>query len=253
MVRLVLLGASNLTKGFAELIETARHGFGGPVEIFAALGLGRSYGCASSVFGRGLPGIAPCALWQALDREPARPTYALLCDFGNDLPYGIDVARILSWIEICVVRLKSMNARLQLTSLPIERLTRLSRLEFDAFARVFYPDHRPEFAATLACAHALDRGVRELALQHGSRLVELTGASFGWDPIHLRSSARRELWRDVVSAWGARPTPTDLRPTFSLRWRCFRVRPLHWSRFGEARTTPQPAALLADGTVLRLY
>jgi hypothetical protein len=46
MVRVVALGASNLTRGFQTIVSTARLVWGPDVEVLAALGHGRSYGPA---------------------------------------------------------------------------------------------------------------------------------------------------------------------------------------------------------------
>ena len=66
--RLILLGASNLTRGISTVVETARLTLGSPLDIYAALGHGRSYGIRSSILlgARALPGIVDCELWDAL-------------------------------------------------------------------------------------------------------------------------------------------------------------------------------------------
>src|SRR5439155_11570702 len=97
--RVVLLGASNLTLGFPMLVSELRAWLGSPVEILCAHGHGRSYGLASRVLFRELPGIVECGLWRALASAPARPTLALLTDVGNDIMYGRDVEEIAGWVE----------------------------------------------------------------------------------------------------------------------------------------------------------
>ena len=72
--RVVLLGASNLTRGISTVVATAQRVWGQPLEVLAALGHGRSYGIESRVLGRRLPGILNSGLWEALDRSPASPT-----------------------------------------------------------------------------------------------------------------------------------------------------------------------------------
>ena len=65
--RVCLLGASNLTRGFAAAVRVTRGALGGPLEFHAALGRGRSFGGPSSFLGRTLPGIAQSGLWPGLD------------------------------------------------------------------------------------------------------------------------------------------------------------------------------------------
>ena len=120
--RIVLLGASNLTRGIsAVLVEAERH-FGSPLEVYAALGHGRSYGMTSRILFRSLPGITECGIWNALAALPAAPTAALVTDVGNDLLYGATPATILHWVDECLRRLAERNARAVLTLLPWDPL-----------------------------------------------------------------------------------------------------------------------------------
>ncbi len=120
--RVVLLGASNLTKGIGTVLETACRHWGRPLEAVGALGHGRSYGNASRVLGRQLPGILECGLWQVLGRSPGVPTAGLVTDIGNDLLYGQGVARIADWLEQCLDRLAAVHARTVVTLLPVDNL-----------------------------------------------------------------------------------------------------------------------------------
>ncbi len=90
----VLLGASNLTRGISTVVGMARGIVGEPSEFLIAMGHGRSYGQRSSVLGRSLPGITQCGLWEAL-RHARGPTSALITDIGNDVIYGVPVETIL--------------------------------------------------------------------------------------------------------------------------------------------------------------
>src|SRR3954465_11577323 len=97
--RVILLGASNLTRSFPTVVATVRQTWPEPVEIMAAMGHGRSYGQDSSVLGRKISGIFPCALWQDLQNRRRLPTSALVTDIGNDMLYGIPPNQILNWVE----------------------------------------------------------------------------------------------------------------------------------------------------------
>ena len=97
--RVVLIGASNVTKSLSVIIDIAHQLLGKPLDIFTALGLGRSYGLFSRVLGRGLPSIRDCGLWDALRAEGPSETYALLTDIGNDLAYEAPAKEIVAWIE----------------------------------------------------------------------------------------------------------------------------------------------------------
>ena len=119
VLRAVLLGASNLRMGFPWVLSRLRAGAGGPVEVIAALGHGRSYGTWSRLLWvRQLPGIAGCGLWTDLDRRASLPTLALITDVGNDLLYGAPVPEIAGWVEACLERLRERQVEAILTLLP---------------------------------------------------------------------------------------------------------------------------------------
>src|SRR5688572_25820972 len=89
--RVVVLGASNVTRGISTIYETARLAVGGPLDLYAAFGHGRSLGLHTRVLGRGLCGMLDAGLWRALgDATRPRDSFALLSDIGNDLLYGVD-------------------------------------------------------------------------------------------------------------------------------------------------------------------
>src|SRR5262245_404522 len=102
MTRIVALGASNLTRGFHTIVATARSMTGPDTEVVAALGHGRSYGMASRLLVRTLPGILQSGLWHQLEVLPAAPTRALVTDVGNDVLYGMSADRIVTWVDEAV-------------------------------------------------------------------------------------------------------------------------------------------------------
>src|SRR5215470_11156849 len=87
IARVVALGASNLTRGLQTVVATSRSTWGPRVELLGAMGHGRSYGMASSLFIRTLPGILQSGLWRQLDALPPVPTHALITDVGNNIAY----------------------------------------------------------------------------------------------------------------------------------------------------------------------
>src|SRR5882724_9649210 len=99
--RVILLGASNLTRSFPRVIETVRRTWREPIEIMVAMGHGRSYGQDSVVLGRKISGIFPCALWRDLQNRAPLPTTALITDIGNDFLYGVTPDRLFEWVEGC--------------------------------------------------------------------------------------------------------------------------------------------------------
>src|SRR3954453_18449440 len=112
ILRVVLLGASNMKMGLPAVAGRLRRAAGGPIEVLAACGHGRSYVQWSRiVFGaRALPGIADCGLWDALSALPESPTLALMIDGGNDLLYGPTTGEIAAAFGTCLGRLAALGA-----------------------------------------------------------------------------------------------------------------------------------------------
>ncbi len=158
---MVLLGASNLTRGLATAIDAAQLICGGPSRILVAAGHGRSFAVYSRVLFRGLPGISQCGLWDERARGPKLPTFALLTDLGNDIAYGVSAEEIIGYVRWCVERLAEHQARIIITTLPVQRLERLSPRGYRIFRAVFFPGRR------LSLEQALD----------GARTVNLAAAA----------------------------------------------------------------------------
>ena len=136
--RIVLLGASNLTLSLRLIIQLMQHHFGGPSEVLVAAGHGRSYGQFSQVLVRGLPGITGCGLWRQFESADTQPTYALLTDIGNDIPYEYTPEQILAWVGRCVEQLQKNSAHIVMTNIPIESIERLPELRYKFLRNILY-------------------------------------------------------------------------------------------------------------------
>ncbi len=256
--RVILLGASNLTLGIAGVVETARLAIGGPLQFLIAMGHGRSYGRRSSVLGRSLPGISECGLWEALRRDSASRSFALLTDIGNDVAYGASVDSIQQWVAECLDRLADVDARIVLTLLPMESLQALSRWRFEVARAILFPGRRLSLDDALARSRELDDRLRELGRRPNIRLAENPGRFYGVDPIHIRRRCRAAVWAELMRSWGVwgvdgsqtRPSP---RPSIGRRLRIRLATPERWWLFGHQRGRPQPAGRLADGSTIALY
>src|SRR5262245_60042389 len=160
--RVVLLGASNLTRGLSTAVGTALRLAGGPLEVLAAFGHGRSYGTRRRLLFRELPGIIECGLWDDLSRRPTAPTAALITDIGNDLLYGEEPDRIAGWVADCAGRLRDAGADAVLTPLPLANLAGLAPWRFLLLRSVLFPGCRLPFEVVLERARDLDGRLREL-------------------------------------------------------------------------------------------
>jgi hypothetical protein len=256
--RVVLLGASNLTRGISTVIETARRIWGGPLEVLAALGHGRSYGLTSAVLGRKLPGILQCGLWDALSALPPATTAALVTDVGNDILYGASVESILEWVEECLERLALANAQsnapIVLTLPPTAAVKALSPWRYMFIRTCAFPGCRLSRNDAFSRAELLDAGLQQLAARRGLHAVRPRTEWFGFDPIHIRRRHWAIAWSEVLSGWSAEPREPVLSRGSLSRWLYLRSRaPARRTILGIEQRATQPCGRLRDGTTIAIY
>jgi hypothetical protein len=255
MTRIVALGASNLTRGFHTVVTTARSMAGPRAEVVAALGHGRSYGMASRLLVRTLPGILESGLWRQLEVLPPAPTRALVTDVGNDVLYGMPADRIVAWVDETIARLQRITGDVVLTDLPLARARRLTRLEFLAFRSIVVPQCRLSLAEVLDTARRVNEGLETIAATRGVSFFRLRPEWYGADPIHIRPSLWRSAWREILAS-GAPGVPTAKEAAVSSRreaWRLYLLRPERQWLFGREQFTPQHGVPLAPGGRVWLY
>lgn len=252
--QVVLLGASNLTRGISTVVGTSQLLFREPLRVLAALGHGRSYGRPSTVLFRTLPGILDCGLWESLRSGPTLPTTALITDIGNDIMYGVEVPQILQWVDAAVSRLQQAGARVSLTLLPLESISRLGPWRFGLLRRALFPSCRLEFSEALDRAFQLHEQLQSLASSRGVATVSHRGQWYGFDPIHIRRRHWKTAWCEVLSPWIDAQEPHVFAAQSLKRWLYLRTRaPEHRALFGIERSHAQPCARLSDGTTISFY
>lgn len=250
--RVVLLGASNLTLSFPRVVRRLRRGIAGRLEVYAALGHGRSYGEWSAILCRGLPGIAECRLWERLAELPpsGRPELALVTDVGNDLLYGYAVPQIAGWVETCLARLAERRARIVLALIPLASVERLPAWRFWIMRTLLFPRNRMSYEHLLGAARDLNGRLAELGRNLGAHLVEPPACWYGFDPIHVRWRRRAEAWEHTLFGWNALAPPDPSTKHAGLSsWRLRRLRPELRTMCRRVQRTRQPALELPEGSV----
>jgi hypothetical protein len=252
--RAIFLGASNVTRGLATVLEVAGRVWDGPLEVLAAIGHGRSYGLRMGILGHRLPGIEECGLWPALQDRPPAPTAALVTDIGNDLLYDVAVPQIAGWVEACVDRLQSAGTRVVLTALPLCNLATLAPARFLALRTVLFPGCRLSLATVRHRAEELDERLRLLAKGRGLHLAEHQPDWYGFDPIHILRRHWPTAWHAILSPWSdAVRSHAAIRVSWRRRLYLLQLRPEQRWLLGWEQRRQQPAGALEDGTTLAFY
>jgi len=252
--RVVLLGASNLTKSIGTVLNAAAGHWNEPLEIMAALGHGRAYTCTTRVLGRQLPAIQACGLWQQLSDGERRPTAALVTDIGNDLIYERPVEEIASCLERCLDRLAAAGARTIVTALPLDSVRRLSPAKFRLFRSLLFPYSRLTLADATQRAIELDERVRALAAERQFAVFEQRSEWYGFDPIHIRFGHRPAAWSQILGGWSDETMMQKVAARAVFRTFSLRLRAPHEGRlWGFARRGVQPIARLSSGSTISIY
>lgn len=250
--RFVVIGASNVSHSFAELVALVRAAHDAPLEIVAAHGHGRSWVSSSRVlFVRELPSIAGSGLWRVLHEREASQTTALLTDIGNDLAYGFGAERSAEAIERGLDALLALRARIVVTRLPLASLAHLGRVRFAVAKLLLFPGRDIDLERVRDDALALDARLVEFARMRGIELVTPPLEWYGFDPIHIRRAQRTAAFRTMLAPlFGeirARSFPSDDAA------RVRRARPAERRLFGRDQRHEQPGVRCSDGTTVSWY
>ena len=248
----VVLGASNVSRGLARLAAAVQGRSPDPVDLFVAAGHGRGYGVSSRVWQRRLPSILQSGLWRALDRASAERPLALITDVGNELLYGLGVAAVAGAVREAARRLSDRGARLVITGLPVAGIAGVGAVRYRLLRTLYVPGCPLQLETLKEAAQWLDDEVRAIAADTAATFLPQPADWYGFDAIHVRRSRLDGLFGAACDAW-ALPTAGRRRASFRewavLGSRAAEVRSLA----GSVRLTPQPAFQSREGLRLWLY
>jgi len=250
--RVVVLGASNVSRALARLVSTVETRSPG-ADLFVAAGHGRGYGVNTRVAARRLPSILGSGLWRALDRHGGDVSMALVTDVGNELLYGFPAEQIASWVRESVRRLADRGATIAITRLPMAGISTVGAVRYRALRTFFVPGCRLSLADLKAAAIRLDADLQAIAGDYGAQVIEQPAHWYGLDTLHVRRRHLDDLLLAACGAWGF-PAPESHAKASVADWvkvgtKAAEVRSLA----GVMRFTPQPALRLRSDGTLSLY
>lgn len=211
----VVLGASNVSRGLPRLAATARVRTAGPLDLFVAAGHGRGYGVSTRVWQRRLPSILSSGLWRALDRERADQPLAVITDVGNELLYGLGVSAVANAVREAAKRLAGRGARLAITGLPIAGIAGVGAVRYRLLRTLYVPGCLLSLAELKEATRWLDEELQAIAADTGATFLEQPAEWYGFDTIHVKRSQLDTLWECVGDAWGLPPAAGRTRASFA--------------------------------------
>ena len=243
----VLLGASNLTLAWPNIVRLLERRVAAPRRIYTANGMGRSYlNQRSRLLLRQLPGILHSGIWDALEAENKEAVaHVLITDLGNDLVYGRSPEEVAQSAEESLrrVRARLPLARIVLTAPPLDAVQKLGMLRFLFFRTVIFPSCRLSLGDVKQGTSELKDRLREIADREEVPLYQPNPQHYTFDPIHVTPGSQQAAFGGMIDLWQAEhadntPGRRHQRPLAEKRW----VR-------GRERLTPQPSVHLNETQV----
>jgi hypothetical protein len=250
--RVVVLGASNVSRGLSRLVATVESRSPG-ADLFVAAGHGRGYGVNTRVAARRLPSILRSGLWRGLDRHGGEAPFALVTDVGNELLYGARSVLVASWVRETVWRLADRGATIAITRLPMAGIAEVGPVRYRALRTFFVPGCRLSLAGLKESATRLDADLQTIAGDFGAHIIEQPAHWYGFDTLHIRRRRLDDLWQMACATWGF-PAAQSSAKSSATDWlkigtKAAEVRSLG----GLMRFTKQPVLPLRSGGTLSLY
>jgi len=268
-ITFVIVGASNLTLSLPGVLRSLINmDKGKELTTFIAHGPGRSYGEVGGLPGWRWPGHVQTELLTALDdhlqEQNPGPVHALFTDVGNDIPYGAEVSTISSWVERLISEMRARNAKVGITSLPVESVLRLPEWKFRLVLKLLFPGRSITRDQVFTRIQEVQREVESVARRQEALLLPSRPSWYGRDHFHLRSSARDAVFHSWINCVREISTQEecnghswdDLPPAPRAPWIAPWIRLKRCAeeyRFGRKLTSPQPGKEVAPGVKLCLY
>jgi len=208
MNNFIILGASNVTLALPLICrillqynESSVNSSG--LNLLVAAGHGRSYCGSSSVFGRKLPSIVECNIWDAIEDLHSRntTTRSLITDIGNDLLYGFSPDEIIASVTVCLERLLlyCKNTDIVVSLPPLQTLETLGAFRYHCARSVLFPFRKHEsLSHMMEKVFILQDGLLALEKQFNIRILRPLPAWYGIDPIHIKRKERLSAWEHIL-------------------------------------------------------
>jgi hypothetical protein len=208
----VLLGASNLARGYSALTHHISQNISAG-EFLNALGPGRGYCARGGLFNFTYSPIGECSVMKSakIYAERGFRITVLLTDIGNDIMYGVPESSLTQSLDTLIENSLQMNAEVFLTSIHVDVSKDMGKTSFKLFKSIFYPNSSVTFDQAVSAVKKVNHYLAEKSLQNERvHLVSGLGAFCGMDKIHYDLFKSHLVWSRVANtmllALGVTPT-----------------------------------------------
>ncbi len=198
----VLLGASNLARGYSALTRQISKNISAS-EFINALGPGRGYCARGGLFNFTYSPIGECRVMESAKvyAESGFRMTVLLTDVGNDIMYGSPESLLIECLDTLIEKSLGLNAEVFVTSIHVDVSKDMSKTSFKLLKSIFYPNSPVSFDQADSAVKKLNHYLAEKSKQNERvHLVSGLGAFCGMDKIHFGLFKGHLAWSRVGNA-----------------------------------------------------
>ncbi len=199
-VLLVLLGASNLSRGCFAL---ARHMktclYPRKVEVLITSGPGRAYYASGGLLNVAYPPIISSDIFEVAHNKSKSgcQVVALVTDIGNDIMYDVSAEKVIETIQQVFARLQSMNTKVFYTTLPVAFEKKDHPIRFRILRSLLFPRSTVTYDEATAGIIEVNRFLKESTGKYGHLIPDMN-RYLGFDEIHYGWLRAHSAWSQVA-------------------------------------------------------
>jgi hypothetical protein len=198
----VLLGASNLARGYSALTRHISRNISA-AEFLNALGPGRGYCVRGGLFNFTYSPIGECRVMEYAKtyEEGGFRIAVLLTDIGNDIMYGVSESSLIELLDNLIKKSLQMNAEVFLTSIHVNVSKDMGKTYFKLLKSIFYPNSPVTYDKANSAVKKLNNYITKKSQQNERvHLVSGLGVFCGMDKIHYGLVKSHFAWSRIADA-----------------------------------------------------
>jgi hypothetical protein len=194
----VLLGASNLSRGYSALTGHISQSISqSSVQCITAQGPGRGYCVRGGLLNFTYTPIGECRIMQFTEDhvQQGGRVAVLITDIGNDIMYGVSETSLIDCLDTLIEKALRWNAEVFVTSIHVDVSKDLGKTSFRLLKAIFYPKSLVTYDQADSSVKRVNQYLQEKSDQNeGVHLLSGLGAYSGMDKIHF------SMWKSHI-AW----------------------------------------------------
>ena len=201
LVLFLLLGASNLARGYSMLtqhLSKCRE----KTEFLNALGPGRGFCTRGGMLNFTYSPILASRVIESAEKQSkhALCTAVLITDIGNDLMYGVSAETLIASLDEVIDRMLGWNANIFLTKIHVKLKKNLGSTTFLLLRFLFYPGSKVTFEEAGLFVIKVNRYLEEKSrINERVHLIKGMETFAGLDKIHFSILKAHLAWSKVAN------------------------------------------------------